>query len=235
MIIEGVETLRAPAWSAEAEQSVIGALLQDSTALPDLHLSPADFFDARHRAIFVALQGECAAHRPVDSVSLFAVMQAAGHADDAGGMGYIEALEQCVPSARGVKRHADIVRERSRHRALVLAADEAMSLAAGVQPVAEKVEAILALFAGLQREQVAKLPRSIAEIAIVRTQHYEDLQAGRVESGWPTRIPTLTRCWWAGCDREGFTSSRPGRRSESRASRSRSLCAWQRPGVLRCF
>jgi replicative DNA helicase len=187
MILDTIETTRAPAWSAEAEQSVLGALLQDATALADLGLSPADFFDARHRAIFGAMQIEAAAKRTIDPVSLFAALQG----EDAGGLQYLEALEQSVPSARSVKRHAEIVGERSRSRALVRAMDEATALAHEAEPVAERIERIAALIAGLQREQVAKLPRSISEIAIARTGYYEDLQEGRVEPGWATRIPTL--------------------------------------------
>lgn len=182
---------RPPVWSNEAEQSVLGALLQDSAALADLTLTAADFHHAAHRAIFTALQGEVAAHRPADVVSLFVALQARGQSDAVGGLAYINALEQSVISARGIKRHAEIVRERSRQRALLRTADEAAEIAAAKGTVAEKVERIAGLFATLQRDDIAKLPRSISEIAIARTQHYEDLQAGRVEAGWATRIPSL--------------------------------------------
>ncbi len=187
MILDAIETARAPVWSAEAEQSVLGALLQDSSALPDLGLSPSDFFDARHRAIFAVMQAEAAAKRTIDTVSVFAGLRG----EDAGGLQYLEALAQSVPSARSVKRHAEIVRDRSRSRALVMAMDEATAIAHEAEPVSERIERIAALIAGLQREQVAKLPRSISEIALVRTGYYQDLEDGRIEPGWSTRIPTL--------------------------------------------
>jgi replicative DNA helicase len=180
-------------YSAEAEQSVLGALMQDAGVFDAVGtmLRPADFHDAAHRAIYEAMQREISGRRPVDSVSLFVALQAAGCVDRVGGLSYLAALETCVATPRSAKRHAEIVRERAQHRALLAAADEAMELAAGRGSVAEKVERIAALFGVLQRQQVAKLPRSILDIAIERTQHYEDLLEGRVEAGWQTRIPTL--------------------------------------------
>ncbi len=184
---------RPMVYSAEAEQSVLGALMQDAVVFDAVGtmLRPVDFHDAAHRAIYEAMQREISRQRPVDSVSLFVALQAAGNVERVGGMAYLSALQTCVATPRSAKRHAEIVRELAQHRALLAAADEAMELAAAKGTVAEKVEKIAALFGALQRQQVAKLPRSILDIAIQRTQHYEDLQEGRVEAGWPTRIPTL--------------------------------------------
>ena len=182
--------IEAARHSEEAEQSVLGALMQDAEALEAVAgvVRPTDFFVGRHRALFALMQREALSRKPLDPISLAAAAQ---DADEIGGLSYLVALESSVPSARNAKRHAEIVRDRAQQRALLAAADEAMELARGDGGVAEKVEKIAALFGVLQRQQVAKLPRSIVDIAIERTQHYEDLQAGKVAPGWATRIPSL--------------------------------------------
>lgn len=189
MTTEAVE--RAGVWSNEAEQSVLGALLLDPGSAERIALSAADFHHAGHRTIFGAIQREIATRRPFDVVTVFLSLQGDGTADDVGGMAYLNALVSSVPSSRAIKRHAEIVAERARCRAVLAAADEANEIAAGEGTAADKTERIAAMFTALQRGNVQSLPRSIYEIALQRTQHYEDLQSGKVAAGWPTDIPSL--------------------------------------------
>lgn len=183
---------RSIPWSCEAEQSVLGALLQDSSAI-DLvpGLKASDFHDAAHRTIFGVLQREAAAKRPADVVSVYAALQTIGADDSTGGLAYLQALELSVPGSRAIKRHAELVTDRAKQRALIAAAAQAAEIAWGPAAIAEKLEAIGALLAGLQSAHVAKVPRSIVDIALERTQHYDDLQEGRAVAGWSTRIPSL--------------------------------------------
>ena len=48
----------------------------------------------------------------------------AGKAEDAGGLAYLNALAQSVPSAANMRRYAEIVRERAILRKLIAASDE---------------------------------------------------------------------------------------------------------------
>lgn len=181
----------APVWSQEAEQSVLGALLMDPSAAERISLSAADFHHAGHRAIFGAIQREIATRRPVDVVTVFLALQGEGKDEEAGGLKYLNELAGSVPSSRAIKRHAEIVAERARNRAVLAAADEAAEIAGGAGTAAEKTERIAALFTALQRGHVQSMPRSIYEIALQRTQHYQDLQDGKVAAGWPTEVPSL--------------------------------------------
>lgn len=182
---------RSPAWSNEAEQAVLGALMLDAKAMEQIALAASDFHDAAHRTIFATMQAEIAHRRGIDSLSLYSALEQAGSVGDVGGLAYLTALEGCVVSPRSIKRHAEIVKDRSRQRMLLAAADEACEIAKASGPVAERVEKIAALFAAMQRQHVEKLPRSISELATLRTAHYEALQAGSVEAGWKTHIPAL--------------------------------------------
>lgn len=179
--------------SIEAEQSVLGALMVEPLTLDRIgRLEPRHFFDARHQAIFAAIAGLIGAGKPADAVSVYAALGGAGRDETHELIGYLTAMEQAAYNPAIALRHAEIVRERSSQRALLAAADQAQEVARDDSlEVAAKVDQIVSVFSAIQREQVRKMPRSLAEIAIERTAHYEALERGEVEAGWPTHIPTL--------------------------------------------
>ncbi len=121
-----VARLRIPPHSVEAEQSVLGGLLLDNTAwdrTADL-LNESDFYRYEHRLIYAAVATLVNATKPADVITVFEQLQSLGKAEDCGGLAYLNALAQSVPSAANIRRYAEIVRERSVLRKLVQASDE---------------------------------------------------------------------------------------------------------------
>ena len=181
-------------WSQEAEQSVLGGLLMNcqrgfDRAQP---LAPQHFFDQRHGDIYSAIACMVQKKLPVDVITVFEWLREKGKAEEAGGLSYINALAQYVPSASNVHRYAAIVRDKAMRRTLLETADKALELASGSDgDVTSKLDQITSLFNALQHNQLAKVPRTLFEIAVERTAHYEDLQSGRALSGWPTHITPL--------------------------------------------
>ncbi len=118
--------LRVPPHSIEAEQSVLGGLLLDNGAWDragDL-LTDGDFYRYEHRAIFAAIGALIGASKPADVITVFEQLQSLGRADECGGLAYLNALAQSVPSAANLRRYAEIVRERSILRKLIATSDE---------------------------------------------------------------------------------------------------------------
>ncbi len=118
--------LRIPPHSIEAESSVLGGLLLDNGAwdrLGDL-LADVDFYRHEHQLIYAAIGALINASKPADVVTVFEQLQGQGKADAVGGLPYLNALAQYVPSAANVRRYAEIVRERSILRKLVATSDE---------------------------------------------------------------------------------------------------------------
>jgi replicative DNA helicase len=64
------------------------------------------------------------ASKPADVITVFEQLQSLGKGEECGGLAYLNALAQSVPSAANVRRYAEIVRERSVLRKLVAASDE---------------------------------------------------------------------------------------------------------------
>jgi replicative DNA helicase len=121
-----VAKLRVPPHSIEAEQSVLGGLLLDNSAWDragDL-LTDSDFYRYEHKAIYRAIGELVAATKPADVITVFEQLQMHGKAEECGGVAYLNALAQSVPSAANLRRYAEIVRERAVLRKLIEASDE---------------------------------------------------------------------------------------------------------------
>ncbi|WHZ12055.1 MAG: Replicative DNA helicase (DnaB) [Burkholderiaceae bacterium] len=130
-----VAQLRIPPHSIEAESSVLGGLLLDNGAwdrVGDL-LTDTDFYRYEHRLVYAAVAALINATRPADVITVHEQLQAQGKADEVGGLAYLNALAQYVPSAANIRRYAEIVRERAILRKLVRASDEIATSAFNTQ------------------------------------------------------------------------------------------------------
>ena len=121
-----IAQLRVPPHSIEAESSVLGGLLLDNGAwdrVGDL-LVDSDFYRHEHRLVYAAIGALINASKPADVITVHEQLQALGKSQEVGGLSYLNALAQYVPSASNIRRYAEIVRERSILRKLVAASDD---------------------------------------------------------------------------------------------------------------
>lgn len=155
-----VAQLRIPPHSTEAECGVLGALLLSASAwdiVGDLLLE-TDFYRYQNRLIFTAVAGLANAFKPIDTITVYDSLKASGHAEEAGGLPYLTELAQYVPSAGNIRRHAEIVREKSILRRLVSTSDEIATEAFSLHGKAlealleESVQKLLALDAGVRED-----------------------------------------------------------------------------------
>ncbi|MFT3719550.1 replicative DNA helicase [Pseudorhodoferax sp.] len=130
-----IAQLRVPPHSIEAESSVLGGLLLDNAAWDRIGdvLKDTDFYRYEHRLIFSSVRDLVNANKPADVITVYEALQSVGKADDVGGLAYLNALAQFVPSAANIRRYAEIVRERSILRKLVTASDEIATAAFNTQ------------------------------------------------------------------------------------------------------
>ena len=138
-----ISRLRIPPHSIEGEQSVLGGLLLDNSAWDragDL-LVESDFYRFEHRLIYGAIAGLISTSKPADVITVFEQLQGLGKAEECGGLVYLNALAQSVPSAANLRRYAEIVRERAVLRKLIAASDEIAT--AAFNPQGRQVDQIL--------------------------------------------------------------------------------------------
>jgi replicative DNA helicase len=121
-----LDALKLPPHSLEAEQSLLGALLLDNeveSRIGDV-VTEADFYSDAHRVIFQHAMRLIAEGKPADAVTVAELLQSTQRLDYVGGLAYLGALVQNVPTTANIRRYAEIVRERSILRQLAGAAGE---------------------------------------------------------------------------------------------------------------
>src|SRR5207247_2355477 len=113
-------------WSNEAEQAVLGAMLldQDAALKAAELLDDTMFYREGHRLLFRAMAALAERGDVIDPVTLRDELQRRGDLDRAGGMEYVAALIDVVPTAANLDYHVRIVRDKAVLRRLVDAATE---------------------------------------------------------------------------------------------------------------
>lgn len=123
--------------SEDAEISVLGApfaALDDggeTTGRLVEMVEEEDFFLARHRALFRAIQRIHDRGEPVDVLTVSEALIDAGELEDAGGMSYLAQLVDAVPTAANLEAYVEVLREYRRRRKIAEAAEEALEAAHG--------------------------------------------------------------------------------------------------------
>ncbi len=117
----GLEAMRTPPHSLEAEQAVLGGLMLDNSAWERVadRITEDDFYRNDHRLIYRAMVELADQDQPFDAVTLAEVLQSKNRLEQAGGLAYLATLARDTPTAANVRAYADIVRERSVLRQLI--------------------------------------------------------------------------------------------------------------------
>ena len=121
MADDSLEFLKLPPHSVEAEQSVLGGLLLENDAwdrIADI-IGTEDFYRHDHRLIYEHISRLVEHSKPADMVTVAESLESTSQLAGVGGIAYLGALVQNIPSAANIRRYAEIVRERAVMRRLV--------------------------------------------------------------------------------------------------------------------
>src|SRR5688500_18018139 len=112
---------RQPAYSEDAEQAVLSAMLMDQDAIVTAaEMVDDSMFNAeRHRRIFRSMVAITERGSVVDPLTLSEELSRKGELEAAGGKDCIGYLVDAVPTAANVEYHAEIVREKAVLRQLI--------------------------------------------------------------------------------------------------------------------
>ena len=181
---------RQAPWSSDAEQAVLGAMLLDQNAALQAAelLDDTMFYREGHRLLFRAMIALAERGDVIDPVTLQSELARRGDLDRAGGMEYVAALIDVVPTAANVDYHARIVRDKAILRRLVEAANSIIQdVYEGHGPAGEVLDN-----AEHRVFQVAQFRRSeeftrLKELIWPTMERIEQLQAGK---GAVTGVPS---------------------------------------------
>ena len=123
------DTYKVPPQNIDAEQSVLGAILIENTAVYKAIevINVNDFYKEAHRKIFLAMIELSEKNEAIDLITLTEYLRKKNELDSVGGATYLSVLSNTVPTAANIKYHSKIVNEKALLRNLINTATEIIS------------------------------------------------------------------------------------------------------------
>ena len=117
----GIEAGKVPPQAVDVEEAVLGALLIEPNAVPDVldSLTADCFYKDAHRKIFSAIARLSAAHDPVDIYTVSEELKKTGALEEIGGPYYLSLLSSKVGAAAHVDYHVKILMQKYIQRELI--------------------------------------------------------------------------------------------------------------------
>ena len=116
--------VKTPPYSLEAEQAVLGGLMLEAQSWDRIvdRVRETDFYRYEHQMIFRMIHRLTEQHKPIDVLTVSAILREMQLLETAGGESYLFELANNTPSAANIAAYADMVRERAVLRQLIAAA-----------------------------------------------------------------------------------------------------------------
>jgi len=112
---------RVPPQNIDAERSTLGSMLLEKEAIEKGTevLKPEDFYREAHRVIFEVITHLSNKGEPIDIITVSEELTRRNMLDKVGGIPYLTALANAVPTAANVEYYAKIVAEKSLLRSII--------------------------------------------------------------------------------------------------------------------
>ena len=120
--------LKTPPNNTEAERAVLGSILLDTTGRSDDRVmdvcltsgvQPETFYDPRNRTIYSTMLEMNRLAKPLDALTLIEQMRIIGKLETIGGVGYIQALIDQVPTTAHAEHYIGIIRGKHLRRTMI--------------------------------------------------------------------------------------------------------------------
>lgn len=120
---------KTPPNSLEAEKTVLGGILVNNENLNVVLsiISPEDFYKEANRKVIEKIVLLVDKGLPVDLLSLAEELQKAGTIEDVGGASYLSSLMDGIPKSLNIEYYAQIIKEKSLLRRLILSSAKIIS------------------------------------------------------------------------------------------------------------
>ncbi len=117
--------------SPDAERAVLGSILINNNAFYRVigTIDTEDFFKDAHRSIFATMRSLAEQSREIDLLTLKEELARRAQLEQVGGSAYISSLVDNIPDVANVERYAEIVKEKSTLRQLVVMSNKVMRAA----------------------------------------------------------------------------------------------------------
>lgn len=179
-----------PPQNIEAEQAVLGAMLIEREAIARVLeiLQPQHFYREAHRLIFQVMAQLFDRNEAVDIVTVVEELRRQNKLEEAGGIAYVTALANSVPTAANVMYHAKIVEEKALLRSLITAATEIATMGYEAEQEASTIidEAEKKILAVANRRN----SRTFVPIKTIVLEAFQKIEQMYASKGGLTGVPT---------------------------------------------
>lgn len=129
MELDAMLLKKTPPQSIEAEKTALGGILLNNKNLNVVLsiISPEDFYKDSNRKIIDKIISLVDKGKPVDVVTLSEELQKEGTLDEVGGASYVSSLMDGIPKSLNVEFYAQIIKEKSLLRQLILSSAKIIS------------------------------------------------------------------------------------------------------------
>lgn len=179
-----------PPHNTDAEASLLGAVLIDIDALIKIAdaITPEDFYDERHKQIYIAIQQLYDKRSAIDVLTLSDQLKNNGYLESIGGNSYLTELTNYVPTAAHVENYADIVAQKALRRRLIAAGDEITQFSYDeTKNLKELVEAAETRLFEVSNQHVKQ---TVSSIESILADSFERLDGLHKDKGKLRGIPT---------------------------------------------
>ena len=173
----------------EAERSVLGSIIVRNDLLDQVSgiVAEADFYKDAHRAIFKAILRLSAQARPIDLLTLKEELSRQAQLDSVGGVGYVASLVDGIPDVGNIRRYAEIVKEKSTLRRLILMGNKMIKAAVDSPDPGEVLNSAERDFLDISNETSRRGFTNISEITMSNLEAIESIaKAGKLVTGIST-------------------------------------------------
>lgn len=133
--------MRSLPHNLEAEQSVLGSMIIDKTAIAQVTevLKADDFYRDSHKIIFAGIMDLFQKDIPIDMITLIEHLKSIDKLEGAGGISYITEISNSIPSIANLNSYIKIVDEKAMLRRLIKASNEIIEKSYSGQDQVENV------------------------------------------------------------------------------------------------
>ncbi len=170
---------RIPPHNLEAEQSVLGGILFDNSALPraiESLKTGEEFYKPAHKTIYAAYLDLFNKSEPIDLMTVSERLRKNKQIDEIGGLDYLASLMETFPTSANVEIHARMVKEKALLRKLIATAGELVNLGfEDTEDVSEVIDRAEKMVFELSEERIQKSFVEIKHLVNKTNHHLEQL------------------------------------------------------------
>lgn len=182
---------RVPPHNAEAERSVLGAVLLNNEAIHrvvEVGIEPRDFYHESHQKIFEILLGLSGRGQALDLITLSAALRDRGWYEAVGGQALLTSLVEDTFAISNVSYYARIIRDKALLRRMISAAGEIS------KDAFEGVEDVEAFLDEAEKKVFSvsdvKLTKSFMSMQEILVQNMHSIEEAASKGGLVTGLPT---------------------------------------------